>query len=105
MVTTLIETAPYRGHGRNILTNYDEWYLLRPKLDVEMQAEIIDGDFKASRDWVDSADAIEDDVDRRNEYFPHAVKGKEVAQGVEVSPLESLRVYDAFLMIAEIVEL
>ena len=104
MVTAIVKVASNCGHGKN-LTNYDEWYLLGPKLNVEMQAEVIDGDFEASRDWVDSAHAIEDDVDRRYEDFPHAIQGEEVTQGVEVAPFESFWVNDAFLMISEIVQL
>ena len=87
----------------HLLTNDNEGNLLRPKLDVKLKTEVIDGDFEASRNRIDSTHSVKHDVDRRYEDLPHAIEGEEVTERVKVYPLESLRVDDPFLMVAEVV--
>ena len=75
---------------KRLLTDDDEGYLLSPKLDVELQTEVVDGDFEASGDGICPSNSIEDDVDRRYEDLPHAVKREEVSQRVKITSFESL---------------
>ena len=82
------------------LTNDNERYLLSPELYIKLEPEVIDSDFESSGDGIRPSHAVEHDVDRWYEDFPHAVKREKISQRVEIAPFERFRVYDTLLMIA-----
>jgi len=78
----------------------NEGYLLRPELDIELKAEVVDGNFKASRDGIGPSHSIKYDVDSRYEDFPHAVDREKISQCVKVASFERLGINYSLLMIA-----
>ncbi len=79
--------------------------MLRPEQDIDVEAKPVDRDLHALGDGIDSADAIEDDVDGADEDLPDAVEREEVSEEVEVLSLPSFGPLDPLAHVLHVVDL
>ena len=83
------EPSNWRDHQN---ADHDEGDVLRPKCDVDLEAQFIDNDFGRQRDWVLLAHAIENDVHRAHDDFVGTVERKKVSEKVEPATFQRFRI-------------
>ena len=87
--------------GHNNATDQQEWNVLRPKRDVNIESTPMNRDFKSSGNHILFTNTIENYVDRTHKNLPYAIQTEEIAQKVEVLSLEGSRPSFAFLFVSK----